>query len=232
MPQRLLLLGAAIAGVSWFLLQTFTITSIQVQAAANVEAIKSQTEQIVAHNWWQHTLLTFNGSALEAELMRTNPTIESVDVHRRWPHGVSLAVAFKAYGLAWSSGNQSYLLDRRGVAIGMLPAGSELPVVYDGSNLPVEVGKGVASSRFVEFVTSLATTLPAMGLGVTRYEVKDTTYDLYVTTNKGYRLILDTARPAGDSMADLAALQAFLTKQGKTPVEYVDLRIAGKAYYK
>jgi hypothetical protein len=63
-------------------------------------------------------------------------------------------------------------------------------------------------------------------------DVKETTFDLHVTTDKGYKLIMDTSRPVEEGTRDLKAVLALLASQKKAPTEYVDLRIAGKAYYK
>jgi hypothetical protein len=35
-----------------------------------------------------------------------------------------------------------------------------------------------------------------------------------------------------EELVDLRAVRTLLTAQKKTPAEYIDLRIAGKAYYK
>jgi hypothetical protein len=105
-------------------------------------------------------------------------------------------------------------------------------VVQDDSNLPVRPARRVVGTRFVTFVTALAQALPGLKLTSTKYEIKDTTYDLYVSTTAGYRLILDTGRAAGDQAGDIDTMLRFLVKQRKHPAEYIDLRVPGRAYYK
>jgi hypothetical protein len=90
----------------------------------------------------------------------------------------------------------------------------------------------VTTSRFVAFVGELVPALAANGIGATSLDVKETTLDLSVTTNKGYRLIFDTGRTVAEEMADLKAVLGLLATQKKTPAEYIDLRVSGKAYYK
>jgi len=232
LPRRLLILGLAIVTLVLALSQLFALRNVVVQAPVRVAETQAAAQQQINSSLHQRNLLTFDGPTLAAALLKADPTLKTVDVRRRWPHGVVLTVTLKQAGIGWVSGNQAYLLDRDGGAVSTLPANSSLPVVMDGSNLPVTLGQQVTTGRFVTFVTELAPQLAALGLGPVQYHVQDTTLDLTVTTSKNYRLILDTSRAAGDEMADLKTLLGFLNKQGKTPAEYIDLRIAGKAYYK
>jgi cell division septal protein FtsQ len=115
------------------------------------------------------------------------------------------------------------------ITLGSLPSGSTLPVVVDGSNLPVQKGQQVVTANFVTFCNDLLANLPSTGLSATGLRVQDTTFDLYVKTNKGYQLIFDTTRPAADEIADLKTV--LHTLAGKAPTQYIDMRISGKAYY-
>ncbi len=210
--------------------QVFNVNTIQVKSPSRMAEIQAEVQKLVDDRWQQRNLLTLNGAALEDDLLKADPMIKTAETRRKWMNGISVEVVLKQPSLGWSSGNQAYLLDRDGSAIGQLPPGTGLPVVIDGSNLPVELGSRVATARFVGFTGELAQALNALKLNPTRYEVKDTTLDLYVTTNKGYQLIFDTSRSAQDEVRDLQALLGFLN--GKVPAQYIDLRITGKAYYK
>ncbi len=231
-PQRFLLLLAGVIVLTFVLRQFFDIKTIEVKSASRSGDIQTEAQKLLGANWWQGNLLTFDNAALAAGLLQADPMLKTVTVHRRWPRGLSLDVTLKQPSLGWSSDNQAYLLDRDGSAIGSLPAGSSLPVVADDSNLPVSLGQRVTTTRFVAFVTGLNQALPGLALGQLRYEVKDTTLDLYVSTGKGYQVIFDTSRDANQEVSDLRTLLTFLSHQGKTPSQYIDLRIAGKAYYK
>jgi cell division septal protein FtsQ len=176
-------------------------------------------------------MLTLNGGALAASLQQTDATLKTVTVGRHFLHTVIITTTLRQPSLGWSSGDQQYLLDIDGTAIGAFPAGSKLPVVTDGSNLPVNVGQQVAPASFVNFVMELVPVLAADGYGVTGLNISDTTFDLTVSTNKGYQLVFDTTRTVGDEISDLKAVQALLVTQKQTPTKYIDLRIGGKAYW-
>lgn len=230
--RRLVLIVIAVVAAGWGIMRLFAITEITVSASGHKAEINTATKKIVEGSLRQGNLLTLDSEELVSKLQQGDPLLRSVEVRRNWLHGITVSAILKQPSLGWSSGNQKYLLDRDGTVIGMLAAGSTIPVVVDGSNLPVQLGQRVVTTRFVNFVAGVTQALAAEGIGVSGLDVKDTTLDLNVSTNKGYRLIFDTSRPVADEIADLKAVRTLLATQHKTPGEYIDLRIAGKAYYR
>jgi cell division septal protein FtsQ len=232
LQQRLIVLAAVVLLVAWGLGRLFAITKVTVQAPARASEIREETQKLMAVSWQRRNMLTLNSGALATDIEQADPLLRSVDVRRQWLHGVRVTATLKQPSLGWASGNQRYLLDRDGTVIGQLPDGSSLPVVNDGSNLPVAVGKRVVSSHFVAFANEVVTSLHDRGISVSSMDVAETTLDLSVTTNKGYRLVFDTGREVLDEMTDLDAVLKLLAAQHKAPADYIDLRVAGKAYYK
>jgi len=229
--RRLMLLAVVILAAGFGVWKLFSVSQVVVHAPGRVGEIQSEAMKLLKSSWRQGNLLTLNEEDLESQLSTTDPILKSVQVRRQFMHGVVLSATLKQPSMGWASDNQRYLLDKDGTAIGALPAGSTLPVVDDGSNLPVKLGQQVVSGRFVDFVTGLGAGLSPLELGVTGLDVKDTTLDLTVTTNKGYQLLMDTSRPLADELADLKAVEGVLAAQKKAPAQYIDLRVAGKAYY-
>ena len=230
--RRLIILAIGGIVVLYAVKQTFAINTVIVKSPQRTTEIQAEAVKQLSSNFRQGNMLTFDSQDLTTKLRDADPIIKTIEVHRKWPHAVTLAVTLKQPSIGWSSGNQSFLLDREGGVIATLPPKSTFPVVIDGSNLPVTIGARVTSVRFVEFVSGLQAALPSTGIGITQLEIKDTTLDLYVTTDKGYRLMLDTSRSVGEAITDLRAVLNTLALQKKTPAEYIDLRVAGKAYYK
>jgi cell division septal protein FtsQ len=226
-----MLLAIVILVAAFGVWKLFSVNHVIVHAPGRVGEIQAETMKLLKSSWRQGNLLTLNEEDLESQLSTTDPILKSVQVRRQFMHGVVLLATIKQPSMGWASDNQRYLLDKDGTAIGGLPVGSALPLVNDGSNLPVKVGQQVVSSRFVSFVTGLTPGLAAQGLGVTALEVKDTTLDLTVSTNKGYKLLMDTSRPLEDELVDLKAVEGVLAAQKKAPAQYIDLRVSGKAYY-
>lgn len=231
--QRRLIILLALAGAAGYgLWHLFAIQHVEVRAPSGAGEVKSDVQQIIGSSALMGNLLTLNEQALESKLQQAEPALRSVKISRRPWHTVVITATLKQPSLGWSTGDQSYLLDSDGTVIGSFPSGSQLPTVVDTSNLPVHSGQQVVSPHFVAFVQALAPALKAAGYNAHSLSIKDTTLDLTAVTDKGYNLILDTSRSAADEVVDLKAVQKLLAQQNKTPGSYIDLRIAGKAYWK
>ncbi|MBQ7040628.1 hypothetical protein IJN73_00985 [Candidatus Saccharibacteria bacterium] len=101
--------------------------------------------------------------------------------------------------------------------------------------VPIVDEAGVAVSRKVrEFVGYLEQDLKEYGITLARAVLprnKTREVDVYVTDFEGY-FKLSVDRGAGVSAEDMDRILRFLKGQGITGVEYVDLRVSGKGYYK
>lgn len=218
--------------VAWGILGFFAVSEVTVAAPHDQQRIEREVRTILGRNFWQANLLLIDTAAMREQLLAADPTIKTADFARQLPHSLRVTVAFKEPGLVWSSGNQLFTLDGDGTAIGVMVGAVTLPLVYDGSNVPVKVGERVAPRRFVVFVRNVIPALAKRGVTVTKLTVGDTTLDLTAETNKGYRLVFDTGREVGEEMVDLDAVWRTMAAQKRSAAEYIDLRIAGKAYYK
>ncbi len=78
---------------------------------------------------------------------------------------------------------------------------------------------------------ALAAALAPLHINPGRYEIKDTTLDLYVTMAAGYYVVFDTSRSPTGEVGDLKTLLTFMASQHKTAAQYIDLRISGRAYF-
>mgnify|MGYP000855303582 CR=1 FL=1 len=224
------LVGVGLLGAStWFL----AIKHVNVAASEQQEAITKDIWRQLQAGWWPPTLVAVDIPTLESAVKKAHPIVKTVAIQRRWPNTLDVTVELKSPKLAWFSGSQLMVLDADGSAIGGLSAAdTKLPVVYDGSNLPVEAGQTVVRPQFVSFVQELIAGLNTRGIGITKLKVGQTTLDLTVETAKTYQLIFDTARPAEEGLRDLDAVLKTAIAQKKPVNEYIDLRISGKAYYK
>lgn len=231
LQRRVLVLAGVVLLVGWGILQLFLLRTVKVVAPSRQAEIESESRKLTGDTMWWGNLVTFDNAGFVSKLQQVDPLLRNVSVRRQWFHTIVVTVTLKQPSLGWNTGNQGYVLDRDGTVIGTGAGASNLPVVYDGSNLPVQIGQKAVSGHFIDFVDQMVPALAASGITVTRLDIKDTTLDLAAQTNKGYRLLFDTSREAADEVADLQAVERLLVSQKKTPAEYIDLRISGKAYY-
>ncbi len=158
-----------------------------------------------------------------------NYQLENVQVERTLLGGVRITVKEQQATVQWRSGSSVFVLSGNGVAYAQLDGVDKtLPLIEDSTNLPVRIGQKIVPSSFVEFVRSVNRQLASVGLKVANQSVAETTTELYVKTDKGYTVKFDTTRSVDEQLSDLRSVLA----KKVVPKEYIDLRIAGRVFYK
>ncbi len=229
---RWVILAVALLVLVAVVRQAFQIEEIKVGKGIEGEQIPNTVRGLIAQDFRQGSTLTLDTERLKGELLKEKPQLKSVEIQRSGLKTLTITGSLKRPALGWSSAGQNYLLDRSGTAIGALPSDASVPVVIDSSNLPVRPGDQVSSPRFIDFAAGVPEALAGIGIKTTSLRIQETTFDLWAQTDRGYRITLDTGRTLEEQVEDLKLVLASLRKQGKTPSEYIDLRVAGKAYYK
>lgn len=225
------IIAILVAGGSWFKINQVSVSGMHTLDSA---AIRKQTQVIMASRLGWNNLLIIDSGGLGKALILKEPQLKTVMVERHWPHTLIVKVTEKQPTVNWQTGGRVYLLDIDGSIIGLVDAThSSLPTIIDTANLPVQAGQRVVGPHFMRFIEDLLnqfhsqTSLQIIGLSV-----PSTTSELYVTTGKGYTVKFDTAREASEQINDLKLVLTQLDREHKHPAEYIDLRIAHKAYYK
>lgn len=228
---RLALVGVLIIAAIIALGQLFAIRTISVQPAVRTAVLTPEIRTALRANFWQGNLLTLSSGHLTSDLLAADPTLQQVTITRQWPHGLSVVISEKVASLGWETAGQTFIIDHNGIVLQPAQSTAHLTIVQDDSNLPVHPGQQVVTPQFVTFCQQLEEQIPNTGLTLTKLEIHDTTFDLYATTNRGYQIIFDTSRAVGPEINDLKATLKALVQQHATPSQYIDLRIAGRAYY-
>jgi cell division septal protein FtsQ len=163
-------------------------------------------------------------------LPEQEPRIKSVTVKKTFPSTITVTIVERQPGVVWVSAGENWEVDIEGIIIGAAGSKKPMATVLDTANIPVKPGDRVAPSRFVQFTQDIADSLPAKtGLAIENFQVPESTSEVYVKTSKGYSIKFDTTRSAADQLNDLVLVIKNLN--GKVPGQYIDLRVAGRAYY-
>jgi cell division septal protein FtsQ len=231
-----------VAGVAVLVLLLFSwlasVTQIKKVQVTGNSAISTSELQKAVHAALRQQLfgkstLTFNAGAVGGYLEQSDLGIKEANVSRSLPGTIKIKVVERIPSLIWQSGGGKYLLDSDGTIIGPVSAKYQaLPVVEDSTGLPVKVGGRAVPSQFVSFSREFIRRLPETGLAASQVTVPVTTSEIYISTNKGFGLKIDTTRPPGDEIADLKLVLGELAKSHQSPSQYIDLRVEHKAYYK
>lgn len=207
----------------------------------NQQTYQTAAENLLNNSVLNKNKLTVNTSAVEEQLMQQFPELTNVSVaiplvsHRPI---VYIRVAEPSFILVTEAG-QSFVVDETGRALAATTQihnldRLHLPVVQDESGLELKRGDAVLPGSASLFIREVVHQFAAKHIQISRMRLPPASSELDVYPNSAgyyvkYNLQNDTA--AAQTGTYLAVI-AKLKEQGKTPKQYIDVRIAGRAYYK
>lgn len=233
----ILYLGLAVLAIYFVLFSNiFQIHNISVQVP-NTELsqdLHRGVEQylstgILGRNW-----LFLNTNSLRSNLQKSFSGQESITVDKIFPSKLVIKTDEQKAGLIWRTGARRFVVSVNGRVMSELQPSElpDLPIVIDTSNIPLQVGDQAVSRQFVAFTTAIYQEIKTLSLGPAELMVHETTGELIVNTNQKYAIRFDATVDSSVQIESLRAILSLLQQQNKKPLEYIDLRIPNRAFYK
>jgi cell division protein FtsQ len=159
--------------------------------------------------------------------------VKSFQIIRKFPNTINIEIVEKSPIFVWQILDRKYLVDENGyVWANYEDKYASLPVVVDTKNVPVQLGNKIVSPSFVIFVQDLYGNLEGTtGAKVVKVEVLDIVNDLKVTSSDGWYVYFDATRTAKNQLTSLVRVLEEVRNK-KRGLEYVDLRIDNRIFYK
>lgn len=228
-----LILLIIVIGVGiWFFFfsRYFNIKTIIVEGATGNQ--KKEIEKLVQDKITKNkNLFSFPSKQTERELKSQFKNLAEVKIYKGPPDAVKIITIERKPMLMWQILEDNYIIDNYGVAYRNADDGDKkLPQIIDERTGSVKLGDKVLSTTFLNFINNLSKTFPKdLKTKITKIVVKDSIYEVKVYTDKDLYLIFDTSGSLEEQIND--AKIAF-DKIGNNKVEYFDLRVPGKVFYK
>ena len=171
--------------------------------------------------------------ALQAKYPEISAGLISLPVLGQTP---SLQLQISAPALNLVSGSGSYVIDSSGRLVAVsadLGQIKNLPVVIDQSGFSLSPGKQVLSTQSVDFITALSLQLKRASVPVKSLNLPASVgeVDLYTTDQAYFTKFLLSGDIDLQTGQYLAARHNF-DASGQLPEQYLDVRVAGKIFYK
>ncbi len=213
-----------------FRIKRVELNDLKYQDRANVE---KPVEAYKTGFILNQNLITFNRGGLEKKILAI-PGIKSVRISKKYPDALSLVVAEREPAFVWQVLDHRYLVDESGMIWGNFEDKfRDTPVVIDTKNIPTEIGKKPVPPSFATFVMDLKKDFETItGAKMVKLEVVDTTSELKAYSNSSWYAYFDTTRTAKNELINLARVVEEARRSGKRSLEYIDLRIDNKIFYK
>jgi len=216
----------------WFLFFSsyFKIKKIIISGSLNPE-VEAEINRFQGKN-----ILLFRTAKVEKNLAQKQTSIASLEIYKGIPDILKVKVNVRIPKIAWQSGDKTYLIDKKGVVFelgqgtAVTERGEPIPTIVDTKEVSLELGRQIVTEYFVKFILDLTKDFSAkIGANIQAIKIGETTFQIEVETDQGWRVYLDTTR---DLNNQLTALRKILDQYRDQIHEYVDLRVEGRAYYK
>jgi cell division septal protein FtsQ len=166
---------------------------------------------------------------IQQQLVNANPQFLNINIFKGIPNILRVVFQERTPKIIWKSGDNQYLVDDQGIAYKESDAMEVLPQVIDTKAMAVNLPMQVATSNFIDFVTSAESTVKTDDLKIDHFEIGDTIFQVSAVTNKNIKIIFDTTHSLSDQND---AFQKVYSEHKNDIKEYLDVRVEGVVYYK
>jgi cell division septal protein FtsQ len=190
----------------------------------------------------RNNFLLISQNRLKNNLMEKFKKIESIDIEKKFPNTISIKIKERKSLMLWCSGGPCYIVDERGYAYA--GADFESPEIkennlirlVDISARPVNLGEKILSPEFVQFTLGIRDKLSEeLGINIEdEYLARSAiAEEVQVKTSEIWDLYLSSEFSLGQSIKTLKLfLDEKISSDERSKLEYVDLRVEDKVYYK
>lgn len=223
-----------------FLVQSITVLDARPHTTTAVrQAVESHLPHAADSRWFR-TVFFVPVASLESKIMTTIPQVRTVHITRVLPGTIKVVIQEKTPALLLLASGKYYLVDQEGIAyeearLDTLP-GTVLPTVKtNDQGAQVTIGGPVVSQSFVGFVQTVQEKIPgatggqAAEIRIPSLAAREVSFRL----DNNWEIRFDVTRPAQTQLDTLKRLlDTSIPPEEKAALEYIDLRIANRVYYK
>ncbi len=228
---KFLLPFGILLGVAWFIFGSSYFKIKEINIVGSVTAsVKAEIDSLEDKN-----LLTYSARGMTDKIKKSQSSIKDLNIYKGFPDSLRVEVVMRDPQMSWKSQGKTYLIDNDGVAFQagegeLVTFENKLPEVVDPYAQPVTLGSKLVSKGFIQFAKELNTNFEKrMPIKIQEIQVGETTLEAAVVTDRGWKALFSTTR---SSEAQIDSLIKIVEQFHDDIKEYVDLRIAGRAYYK
>ena len=179
---------------------------------------------------------------LRNDLMEKFRKIESVEAEKIFPGTITIKIKERKALMLWCSGGPCYIVDEKGYAYSGADFNSpeikenNLIRLIDVSARPVTLGEKNLNPEFVQFTFGIRDKLGeelGISIGDEYFTKSAVAEEVQIKTNEGWDIYFSSQLSLDRSIVTLKLfLDDKINNDDKSKLEYIDLRVEDKVYYK
>lgn len=222
-----------------FLLANFIITPGIIASQPSDKPVQADTYRNTMYSYFADRPMERFGflldqSNVERYIKQNHTEVQTVSVERDWYGGnVRIDIFFRTPLLVWKTGNQQFYVDNQGIAFTYNHFAEPTVAVTDQTGLSPDQSGAVASTRFIRFLGRMVGAVNDYGKGkVAAIIIPPSTREIDLKLEgREYPIKTNSDRDPLQQAEDIASALSHLDQKGIKP-QYIDLRVAHKAFYK
>ena len=227
-----------VCGLLLFVLFTFTarteVSAGAVSIAGQQKRYQDAIEQYLLRHPIERVRVFLNNERLQASVVQAVPEVSSIQSAGSAGIGVGrFHIVLRTPVASWMIGSTQYFVDAAGVSFQRNYFAAPAVKIVDQSGVAQTTGTAIVSRQFLSFVGRTIAVAHSYNLTVEQVVIPSGAirHVNVMLAGYGYPVKLSLDRPAGEQVEDMKNALGYLAGKGVKP-QYVDVRIAGKAYYK
>lgn len=181
--------------------------------------------------------VTFDQNSVIENIKKKYPEISSASVELPlFSQTPTLRLNISTPSFFLSSSGESYVVDNQGVVIAKkeaLPQITNLPLLVDESGFSARVGQQVLGQQGAAFIISLVAQCAKAKVPVQSLILPPLAQELDLrTTDRGYSTKFFLGSDPLSQIGQFLAARHKFDVSGEQPAQYLDVRVAGKVFYK
>lgn len=213
-----------------FFSKLFQLKKIEVRGSSHTELVENMAHEKGREHFYSDNLFLYDSDNL-AKAIKGDSRVKDIKIKRILPGKLIIEIEESTAAIVWNTAGERYLIDNRGVVIGKAKD-EKLTEVYDAANISIESGGRVASPTFINFINNINANFTGItGVQISRINIFDILTDVHILTADGWTVYLDATKSSEAQLRNLTKVLEEAKKQSKR-LEYIDMRLESKIYYK
>lgn len=223
-----------------------TVNNIKINGISSIseDLIKEMTQKEISGEYFfgnqKNNLLLVNDKKIEEKISSEIRKIKTVNIKKKFPHSLIIEIEERKIFLAVCvmSKENCYLLDEMGQAFDIFSFASQaiFPILYCESEEKIDLGGVVLDKYYMEKIIFLQKKLKEESAFKSEYILETPSFisqDVRVKTKEGWKIFFNTNTNLEKQFQKLKlVLEKEILPDERKKLEYIDLRIENKVFYK
>jgi len=236
-------IAAALVYVLFFA-KLFDVRAVEVRSPSTISATDVQhiAVEVLEKRWLgisrQRNIIIFSPQAIRSELLRTIPRIKEVAIKRASLHTLEIAVSEREAIGMWClvQIERCYYFDESGTAFAeLLPTtGYRFIAISDSRDRIIMLGSSVATAAWRDHILGVKKHLQFGGISIAEVQIPPDSYEeFHVVTREGWKILMSNDTNIERQITSmLLLLKKDFTPDTRRALQYMDLRVDDRIYYK